>query len=379
MKRLFLVFFLLFVPLTTVPAPGQVQKILIPAGSPEDKAIQAANAENDVQKRLAMWQDFVQNFSANPQAVAYGNWQISQQYLDQGNTAKALEYGDKALAAQPNNLDILVSVAAAAQKVNDNARIVDSAVRGGTAFNSIARQPKPQGMEDDAFALQIQQDQAPLRPSYEYLEAAALNAISAEQDAKQRMDYIERFMGAFPNSRLQQQIMQMAVYTLTQLKDSQRLSAFAEKALAADPNGVSTLVVLAVAYAEFPDPAYASRAETYAHKALDRSKLETKMDATQLQLYSGLAHSALGYALMRQDKTLPAIAELKTAAAELKGHPDSYPTALYRLGFAYAKTGKLAEAKAVLSEAAAIQGPYQQPAQELLAKVTAAGTKGRPK
>ena len=375
MKRVLI----LLVVLATTTAVAQVEKIIIPAGTEEDKALQAASAENDPQKKVAMWQDFVQKFSANTQAVAYGNWQLSQLYLDQGDTAKALDYGDKALAAQPSNLEILVSVASAAQRVKDNGKIVACAVHGGTAFNGIARQAKPAGMEDDAFALKIQQDQQPLRPSYEYLEAAGLNAISAEEDAKKRMGYIEDYMGAFPNSRLQDQIMQMAVYTLSQLQDPKRLNGFAGKALAADPNGMNTLVVLAVAFSEFPDASFCPRAESYANKALAIQQVQAKMDEGQYKYFSGLAHSALGYALMREDKTVPSIAELKLATTGLKGHSDSYAVAIFRLGFAYAKTGKLAEARAALTEAAAIQGPYQQPSRELLDKVNAAAAKGRAK
>jgi tetratricopeptide (TPR) repeat protein len=365
--------------LATSFAGAQVEKIIIAAGTPEEKAIQAVTTENDPQKRMAMWQDFLQKFSSNPQAVAYGNWQLSQQYLDQGDGPKALAYGEKALAAQPNNLDILVSLTTAAQRVKDNSKIVQYAARGGTAFNGVARQVTPPGMEDDAFALKIRQDQEPLRSSYEYLEAAGLNAIVGEEDPRKRMGYVERYMAGFPNSRLQEQVMQMAVYTLAQLKDSGRLTSFAEKALAADPNGMSTLVVLAVAFAEFPDASYATRSETYARKALNVPKTQTKLDESRYLLYSGLAHSALGYALMRQERTLPAIAELKTASTELKGHSDSYATALYRLGFAYAKTGKLPEAKLALTEAAAIRGPYQEPSRELLTKVSAAVTKGKAK
>ena len=370
---------LLAVLLATMPASAQIEKIIIPAGTPEEKAIQAASAETDAQKRMAMWQDFLKQFSSNPQAVAYGNWQLAQQYLDQGDNAKALEYGEKAVAAQANNMEILLSVTTAAQRMKDTGKIVEYASRGGAAFNGIARQPKPAGMEDDAFALKIKQDQDPWRSSYEFLEVAGLNAIVAEEDAKKRMGYVEQYMAAFPNSRMQEQVMQMAVYTLAQLQDSKRLSSFSERALAADPNGMSTLVVLAVAFAEFQDPAYASRSETYARKALGLPKTQTKLDDDQYQLYSGLAHSALGYALMRQEKTLPAITELKTASTELKGHSDSYATAIYRLGFAYAKVGKLPEAKVALTEAAAIQGPYQEPARKLLATVNAAPSKARAK
>jgi hypothetical protein len=61
---------------------------------------------------------------------------------------------------------------------------------------------------------------------------------------------------------------------------------------------------------------------------------------------------------------------LKTAVTLLKGQDDaSYATALYRLGFAYGKTNRMAEARAVLEEAVKIPGPMKGPSQELLAKV----------
>ena len=59
---------------------AQLDKISIPAGTPEDQALAAISNEHDPQKKLAMYQDFLQKFSANPAAVAYGNWQLSQAY-----------------------------------------------------------------------------------------------------------------------------------------------------------------------------------------------------------------------------------------------------------------------------------------------------------
>ena len=72
---------------------AQVDKIIIPAGTPEDQALTAISNEQDAQKRLAMYQDFVQKFAANPAAVAYGDWQISQAYQATGDLPKAMEFG----------------------------------------------------------------------------------------------------------------------------------------------------------------------------------------------------------------------------------------------------------------------------------------------
>src|SRR6201993_5281658 len=87
---------------------AQLDRIVIPAGTPEDQALQEISKETDAQKKVALYQDFVQKFSANPAAVAFGNWQLSQEYQAGGDSAKALEYGDKALAGSPRDLDILV-------------------------------------------------------------------------------------------------------------------------------------------------------------------------------------------------------------------------------------------------------------------------------
>ncbi len=364
----------LFLLLASIAANSQIEKIIIPAGTPEDQAVQAITNEVDAQKRVAMWQDFLQKFSSNPQAVAYGNWQLSQQYLEQGDAATAFKLVEKAMAVQPNNLDLLVSAATVAQKVKDDHKAVEYAARGGVLFNAIAKQPRPPDMDDEHFAAKIQTDQDPLRSSYEFLEASGINALGDQADAKTRMADIERFVEAFPNTRFQEQLMQLAVYTVGQTKDYARLPSLADKATAANPKSITTLVILANVFADLPEPANVTRAESYARKALDLSGGQAKGDE-QAQLQSGLAHSALGYCLLKQNKLAPAIAELKTASAQLKGNPEPYSLAVYRLGYAYARSNRVKEAEAALREVAGMQGPYQQPAREMLTKIETAARK----
>lgn len=364
--------------LSVAVAGAQVGTLSIPAGTPEDKALQAITAEADGQKRVAMLQDFLTTYASNPQAVTYGQWQLAQQYLDLGDTAKALDYGQKALAGQGNNLDILVFVAGAAQKAKNTDLVIDCAARGGTAFNGIANQPKPEGMDPEDYALRIKQAQAPLRDRYEFLEASAYNSLVAEQNSSKRMGYIERYVGAFPDSRFQEQVMQLAVATLGELKDTARLNSFAEKALAANPKSVSLLVVLSDAVGQSSGAGSGARAEGYARKALDLAKTQTPTQDNQLAFYTALAHSSLGFALLNEEKNAAAIPEMKLACSqlkEMKDRPDAYARSLYGLAFAYAKTpGHLAEAKATLGELIAINGPYQQPGKDLLARVDAAAT-----
>jgi tetratricopeptide (TPR) repeat protein len=371
-----------FFVLTVVLLPGilhaQLDKIVIPAGTPEDQALQAIANEQDAQKKLSMYQDFLQRFSSNPAAVAYGNWQISQYYQGAGDLPKALAYGDKALASSPHNLDILVSQANIAQQMKSDPKAFDYAIRGGEAYNSIAKQPKPEGLGDQDFAARVEDEKAGARSSYEFLEAAGYNAIASENDAKTRMAEIERFTPAFPDSRFEEQITQYAMMSLTDLKDMNRLVAYGEKTLAANPNSLGTLTLLANAYADDPRPGSLQKSANYAQKAIEVAKAGAPDADRSRKLAAGVAHSTLGYVYMKQDKTAAAIPELKSASALLKGEDDqSYALAMYRLGFAYGKLNKVTEARDVLMEAVKINGPVQQPAQELLAKVNAARAKGK--
>ena len=349
---------------------------MIPAGTPEDQALQAISNEPDGQKKLAMYEDFVQKFSSNPAAVAYGNWQIAQFYQTSGDLEKALSYGDKALASAPGNLDILVSQTNLAQQVKSNAKIMDYATRGGKTYNSVAQQPKPADVTDQQWATNVAAAKENNKSSYDFLENAAFNAIADEKNAKTRMSYIERFTPAFPDSSFNEQVTQYAMFTLDQLNDSARLFSYGEKALAANPNSMPTMLLLANAYVEDTRSASWAKAITYAQKVIAMSKGDAP-DADQSQkLSAGVAHSIIGYAYAKQEKAATAIPELKAAAALLKGQDDtSYATALYRLGWAYGKTNRIAEARAVLEEAIKIPGPLQGPSQELLNKVNSARTK----
>lgn len=359
---------------------AQLDKIVIPAGTPEDVALTSISNEPDAQKKMAMYQDFVQNFSSNPAAVAYGNWQLAQAYQTAGDLEKAIGFGDKALAASPHNLDILVSQANIAQQLKNNAKLVEYAARGGEAFNSIAKQPKPEAMSDQDFANQVEGEKNSARGSYDFLEAAAFNAIAEEKDPKSRMTYIERFTTAFPDSRFAEQVAQYAMYTLGpgQLNDPARLVAYGDKALATNPNDTATLLLMASHYVEETKPASISKAASYAEKVIALSKPDAPGADRARKLSAGVAHSTLGYALMKEDKTAAAIPHLKSASELLKGQDNmAYATALYRLGWGYAKLNKVTEAREVLNEAVKIPGPIQQPARDLLTKVNAARAKGR--
>jgi tetratricopeptide (TPR) repeat protein len=373
-----LIVVLLFITITVPISRAQIQAISIPAGTPEDQALQAITKEPDDQKKLTMYADFLQQFSSNSAAVAYGNWQLAQYYQGAGDLPKALEYGDKALASAPRNLDILVSQASIAQQMKNNSKLLDYSVRGGEVYNSIDREPKPEGLSDQDFATQKEQDKTASKNSYDFLEAAAFNVIVDESNPKARMSDIERFTPAFPNSRFDEPVTSYAMMALSELKDTTRVASFGEKVLATNPNSLPTLLMLAGTYVEDPKPGSLGKAVVYAQRAVAGAKADAPDADRARKLSGGVAHSTLGYAYMKQDKTAAAITELKSASGLLKGLDDQqYAVALYRLGYAYAKLNRVTEARDVLMEAAKIPGPVQAPSQDLLSKVNAARAKGK--
>ena len=372
---------LLLVVLVLLPATflfAQIESITIPAGTPEDRSLQAITKEPDDQKKLTMYADFLQQFSANPAAVAYANWQLAQYYQGAGDLPKALDYGDKALASAPRNLDILVSQASIAQQMKSNPRLFDYSVRGGAVYNSIDKSPKPDGMSDQDFATQKEQQKTAAKNSYDFLEAAAFNVIVDESNAKARMGEIERFTPAFPNSRFDEPVTSYAMMALSELKDSARVISYGDKVLATNPNSLPTLLMLAGTYVEDPRPGSLAKAVGYAQKAANEAKADAPDADRARKLSGGVAHSTLGYAYMKQDKTAAAVTELRSASGLLKGLDDQqYSIALYRLGYAYAKLNRTTEARDVLMEASKIPGPVQAPSQDLLSKVNAARAKGK--
>ena len=358
-------------------ASAQVDRIVIAAGTEEDHALQAITNEQDPKKKLAMYEDFVQKFSSNPAAVAYGNWQISQTYQTT-DLQKALDYGDKALAGSPHNLDILVSQVSIAQQAKNSPKLVDYVAKGGEVCHSIGKQAKPDGLSDDDFARQVSEEKAAAQSSCDFLETLGLNVISSETDPKTRMAYIDKFTAAFPDSKFQDTLSSLALDALSQLKDNARLVAYAEKTLTVSPNSMPALLLLANFYSEDAKPGSAAKAVTYSQKLIEIAKADAPDADKASRTYAGLAHNTIGFAYLKQDKTAASIPDLKAAAALLKGvEEQQYARALYGLGFAYGKLNKLTEAREFLTEAVKIQGPWQALAQDTLTKVNGARAKGK--
>lgn len=366
---------LLLALLLSASAAAQVSMVLIPAGTPEDQAIQEISKEADSAKQGAMWEEFVQKFAANPVALAYGHSQLAQQAMARGENAAALEHGEKSLAALPNNMEMLVAQVTAAMALKAHAKTVQYAAAGGAAFNGIGKGTPPEGITPEQYAQRSEEEKRTHQPSYDFLESAAFNAITSEEDPKPRAAMIELYTPAFPGSKFEEQVTQYAIFTLQQLRDKPRLIAYGEKALAINPQSVPVLIMLAETYSE--DPKSLAKAADYARKAIAAANADDPAADMQRKVLAGSAHGVLGNVLLTQGNTQGAIAELRKAADALGQESGALSVVLYRLGFAYAKQRRYTEAREVLTRASAVDGPARQLARDLLAKVNAERAKGK--
>lgn len=333
------------------------RKIVIPAGTPEDQELQAIANQSDVKQKIAMLEEFANKYATNKPAAAYSNWQLAQQYAAAGDQAKALACGDKAIAAMPDVLDIIVSQADIAQQMKADDKVVDYATRGAAVYHAI-----PADSETPEATANYKQQ-------YEYLETIGYNAIATEQNAKKRMEEIERYVPAFPNGRFTQNVTTLAIVSYQEMKDMAGLSAFADKVLEKNGSDMQMLTALSSAFVS-DNP---SKAGTLARRAIE---LQSKSaDDPHAKSLSGVAHSVLGQALVRENKFAAGVAELKTATSILKDSPQDEAAAYYFLGFAYAKLERGGDAVAALTQAAKYDTPYKGPAQDMIGKIQAARRK----
>ncbi len=216
-----------------------------------------------------------------------------------------------------------MSQASIAQQAKDNAKLIDYAAKGGEVCTSVGKQPKPEGVSDDDFKRQIADEKSASQSSCDFLESAGFNVIASENDAKTRMGDIEKYSAAFPESKFQDQVANYAMYSLGQLNDQTRLVAYGERILAANPNSLPALLLLANFYGDDTKPGSAAKAVSYAQKAIVAAKADAPEADKSHKVSAGVAHTIVGYVYaFKQDKTTAAIPELKTAAGLLKGQDD---------------------------------------------------------
>ncbi len=356
----------------------------VAAGSPEDKALTEIGATADPAQKLALLDKFMSDFGQNGDLAMVGNELYLEVYVAQKNTAKIYEYGDKILAADPDNFDAAVTLTRAASDAGDTEKIYAYAEKAGQIVQRYKAMPAPAGTDAPAWQAERQNALQQDLVSIAYVEYSFYNSAIATKDMNQRADLLKRYIAAFPDSDYKAQAEMLIPVSYQQAQNFPKMVESAQAILAKNPDNVDVLLLLADFYSD--NGQHLDDAETYAKKALDvlasAKKPDSMSDAdwqTQTTVQKGLAWSIQGYLDISRKLNAQAVTALQTAAPLLKDNPFAYARNQYRLGFAFVNLKRNSDAFQAFTDAASVDTSYRPLAQQKLDELKKAGVGPAPR
>lgn len=341
------------------PCPG----LSVVVNSPEDQLMLAVNGATDSPQDQIAALDKYAAAHADAPAMTCVNEYYTAVYVKQNNFDKAISYGEKDLAAHYQDMNLYINLMKAyvgAGSATDN------------AFSVIDKAPDQ---------IKAETKDADTAGQYRaYMEYAFFQLLPRVTDANKKVEYLDAFSKAYPDSPNMGQVYFQYLVAYSTLNNSAKADEYGEKAVAADPNNVATLNLVADNYAS--RRVNLDKAETDARKVIElvpnMKKPDGASDAdfhSQQSILLASAHFTLGSIEQQRGaathRLAGAVKEFKTAADLAKGNPTLEGRALYYLGFTYELQAPADHhgARVALTEAAQLQSPWQGEAQKLLAKI----------
>jgi hypothetical protein len=130
------------------------------AGSPEDEAYTKIEAEKNADAKLALLLDFEKKFpNTNSRTMATIYMMAMDIYSEKNNSPKIAEYGDKAIAKDPENVSALLRVSRnySAERTNLG-KAVEYAEKAKTLLGGMRSQPAPTGQTDAQWKAWLDQN-----------------------------------------------------------------------------------------------------------------------------------------------------------------------------------------------------------------------------
>jgi tetratricopeptide (TPR) repeat protein len=353
------------------------------ANTPEDELMQEVNGAEKPEEQIAALDKFAQAHTDSkfmPCVYEY----YTMVYLKLNNFDKVIEYGEKGIATDHRDMNLIINLAkayVASGKSSDS--VLDAVVKAPDQIKAETSPLKPSNISDAEWQKTQQELADQAKDEGAYMTYAFFQLLPRVPDGKKRVEALDGFLKAYPDveSKNTGQInfAYFIAYKMANQPDQAR--EYGEKTIATDPNNVAALNLMAYDYGigkASPD----QKATDYAKKALDLAQAMKKPEGVpddQFKLEQngqlGMAHLTLGYVAFtkigKSKKAGPAIDELKVAADLLEGNPELQGQALYYLGYAYEANYPANHQGAfeALTHASNLQTSWRGPAQDLLEKV----------
>ncbi|MBI3404304.1 MAG: hypothetical protein HY046_02485 [Acidobacteria bacterium] len=184
----------------TLPCRAQIGKaVTVLAGTPEDKALVAIDAATDSKEKIALLDKFMAEFGTTDMVLQAYERYIAVYAADK-NYDKAFEIGNKALAYDPENLQIAASLVRAAQEKADPARLGEWGARVSQIIQIFKAKPAPAGMNAEEWASRKNFMLSEAAGNLTFVEYAMFNTAMGLADPAQKAGLLARFVDAFPES-----------------------------------------------------------------------------------------------------------------------------------------------------------------------------------
>ncbi len=358
------------------PCPG----FSVVVNTPEDQLMLAVNGAENPQEQVAALDKFAQ---AHPDSkfMPCVNEYYTAAYLRLNNYDKAIEYGEKDLAANYQDLNLMLNLArtyVASNKVSDSA--FDIILKAPEQIKAESSPPKPPNVSDAEWQKTQQELAQQTKDDRAYMEYAFFQLLPRVTDSNKRLRFLDGFMKSYPDTSNVGQVNFQYFIAYKMANNPAKADEYGEKTIASAPNSVVALNLVADDYAT--RRTNLDKATTYAKKVTELAPAMKKPEGMSEDQFKadrdnqlGLAHLTLGYVAFLRGSTAhkvsPAIQEFKTAVDLLRGNSELQGRTLYYLGYAYEVLSPPNHRAAIdsLTRASNLQSGFQGQAQDLLAKV----------
>jgi tetratricopeptide (TPR) repeat protein len=329
--------------------------------TPDGKMVDSIQKASDPAKKQSLLEEFVKTYpSSNQAGWAWGQLQTS--YLQGQQYDKAIEAGEKSLAADPDNTEVAYNNLKASEARND----ADGVMKWSAETSKAAKKEMAgfkTGVDDKARL-----DYAKQVDTYTEYSVYAMSAKTT--DPAKIVILVESLQQRAPESPYLSKAYGRYLTALQQTGQKEKAGTAAEQQLQRDSNNED---VLAFAASDNLQKNNQEKTLAYATKLADVMQSKPKPDdiseadwSKKKQTMLGLAYWMEGVSYNGQHQYAKADKSLRSALPLVKGNDQLLPIVLFHLGVADFELGKASKSRAMMQDAlkysqqsAALKSPMQ--------------------